>query len=112
MRRASSGFVLSLLYLALVACVAELDATGPDDSVGDLGKADDASDDSIVVALNFSDDRNGLQNVTVPLTRPGLWIDTLVGDTLDVPGSSIDIDFGYSEGKIFINTAHTQDSDD
>ncbi|UCE20238.1 MAG: alpha amylase C-terminal domain-containing protein [Gemmatimonadota bacterium] len=63
----------------------------------------DAADDDVLVALNFGDDREGNENVSLPFPKPGMWIEYLKRDTLEISSASEeDVDFEYSEGKIFL----------
>ena len=66
-------------------------------------KKDDATDDDVLVALNFGDDREGHEDVSLPFPKPGMWIEYLKSDTLEINSASAQgIDFDYSEGKIFL----------
>ena len=67
----------------------------------------DPSDDDVVVALNFGNDRRGNKDVSVPLTKPGFWLEYLNEATLNVSSDGIiTLDFAYSDGKIFIHLPH------
>lgn len=66
-------------------------------------KEDDTTDDNVVVALNFGNDRDGNKDVSIPFPKPGMWVEYLKNDTTIVNSDSVlNIDFTYSEGKVFL----------
>jgi glycosidase len=66
-------------------------------------RKDDARDDDVLVALNFGSDREGNEDVSLPFPKPGMWVEFLKSDTLEVNSVSREgVDFEYSEGKIFL----------